>query len=306
MKAVSNGTPFEGGKGENAYLVLGSAQFIPGFEDQIIGAKSGDEMTVKLAFPDDYPADELAGKEAEFAVKLHDVAAPGDLKIDDDFAKTLGLEDLGKLKDAIRGQIKGEHDGISRRKLKRLLLDELDSSHSVELPPTLVDQEFDSIWSQMVKEMEEAGSNFEDEENDEEAARAEYRTIAERRVRLGLVLAEIGDKNEVKVTDEEVTQAMTQQVRQFPGQEQQVWEFYQKNPEALASLRAPIFEDKVVDHILSVADVTEKTVTREELMRDPDEQDEKPAKKAAPKKATKKKPAAKKAPAKKAAEKSED
>lgn len=295
-----DGTPFEGGKGENTYLVLGSGQFIPGFEDQLVGAKAGDDATIKLTFPDDYPASELAGKEAEFAVKVHEVAAPGKLEVDDAFAQNLGLENLDKLKEAIRGQIENEHSGISRRKLKRILLDELDAAHTLELPPTLVDQEFDSIWSQMTADMEQAGRTFEDEESDEETARAEYRTIAERRVRLGLVLAEIGEKNSVKVSEDEVSQAMAQQVRQFPGQEQQVWEYYQKNPEALASLRAPIFEDKVVDHILDQAAVTDKTVTREELMRDPDE-DPAPAKKAKPKKAAAdKKPAAKKAPAKKA------
>ncbi len=300
-----DGKSFEGGKGENTYLVLGSGQFIPGFEDQIVGTKIGDDLTVKLTFPEDYPAGELAGKAAEFTVKVHDVAAGGELKIDDSFAQSLGLENLDKVKDAIRQQIQGEHEGISRRKLKRILLDELDANHTLELPPTLVDQEFDSIWSQMSKEMEEAGQSFEDEDTDEDAARAEYRTIAERRVRLGLVLAEIGEKNNVQVNDEEVSQAMAQQVRQFPGQEQQVWDFYQKNPQAMASLRAPIFEDKVVDYIIGVAEVTDKVVTREELMRDPEEADAKPAKKAKPKKAaakkaTPKKTESKKKPAKKA------
>jgi len=298
-----DGVPFEGGKGENSYLVLGSNQFIPGFEEQIVGVKAGDEVTVTVTFPDDYPAEQLAGKKADFAVKLHEVAVPGDLAIDDEFAKGLGLESLDQLKDALREQIQNEHMNVTRRKLKRELLDALDETHSFELPPTLVEQEFDSIWGQMTNDMEQAGRTWDDEDSSEEEAREEYRTIAERRVRLGLVLAEIGEKNSVQVSEEEVNQALIQQARQFPGQEQQVWEYYQKNPEALASLRAPIFEDKVVDYIVDVADVTDKTVTREELLRDPEE-DKKPAKKTAKKKpAAKKKTAAKKADAKKTGKK---
>lgn len=310
-----DGTPFEGGSGENVYLVIGSNQFIPGFEEQLIGTKTGTETKVTVTFPDDYPADHLAGKKAEFAVKVQDVAEPAAGELDDAFAQSLGLESLDSLRDAVRQQILSEHASLSRRKIKRVLLDQLDKAHEVELPPTLIEQEFASIWSQLTNDMEQSKKSFEDEGTTEDDARVEYREIAERRVRLGLVLAEIGDKSQVKVEEEEVTRALQDQVRQFPGQEQQIYQYYKDNPQAIASLRAPIFEDKVVDHILEQADVTDKTVSREELLRDPDEEPakKKPAKKkAAPKKAsgaaeTKAKPkkaAAKKAPAKKAADKS--
>ncbi len=310
-----DGTPFEGGKGDNVYLVIGSNQFIPGFEEQLVGAKAGTDAKVKVTFPDDYPAEHLAGKEAEFSVTVQDVAEPAAGELDDAFAQTLGLESLDSLKAAVRKQIESEHGSLSRRKIKRLLLDELDKAHEVELPPTLIEQEFDAIWSQLENDMEKSEKSFEDEGTTEEETRAEYREISERRVRLGLVLAEIGDKNKIKVEEEEVTRALQDQVRQFPGQEQQIYEYYKENPQAIANLRAPIFEDKVVDHILEKVDVTDKVVSREELLRDPDEEPvkKKPAKKkaatkkasgAAETKAKPKKPAAKKTPAKKAEDKS--
>ncbi len=307
-----DGTPFEGGKDENVYLVLGSNQFIPGFEEQLKGAKARSDQTVNVTFPDDYPAEALAGKKAEFKVTVHDVAEPAEGELDDAFAQTLGLESLDSLKDAVRAQIENEHASLSRRKIKRILLDELDKQHELELPPTLIEQEFDSIWSQLTNDMESSEKSFEDEGTSEDEARAEYRTIAERRVRLGLVLAEFGEKSEVQVSEEEVTRALQEQVRQFPGQEQQIYEYYKENPQAIASLRAPIFEEKVVDHILEQVDVTEKVVSREELLLDPEDEKtakEKPAKKttkkAAPKKtAEKKTPAKKKPAAKKTADKS--
>jgi trigger factor len=262
------GTPFEGGKGDDVPLVLGSGQFIPGFEDHVIGLKTGDAKTFDIKFPDDYRATHLAGKTATFAVTVKAVEAPGTVAIDDEFAKTLGLESLDKLKDAMRERIAREHSAASRQKLKRALLDQLDSLHKFEPPPTLVEQEFNSIWGQVEGDLKRENRTFADEGTTEEKAREEYRGIAERRVRLGLVIAEIGEKNGIKVTDEQLRAAVMQQVQQFPGQERQIWEYYQKNPNALGALRAPLFEDKVVDYLLERAQVTDKTVSRDELFKE--------------------------------------
>ena len=267
-----DGEAFEGGADENGQLVLGSGQFIPGFEEQLVGKKAGDETVVKVTFPEEYQAAHLAGKEAEFDVVVKEVAAPGELVIDDDFAKNLGLEGLDNLKEIIKSQINGQYIGASRQKVKRQLLDQLDEKYDFELPPTMLSQEFDGIWGQVEKEMEEAGTSFEDNDTTEEEARKDYSKIAERRVRLGLVLAEIGDSKEIQVTEDEMRNAVMQQASQFPGQEKEVFDFYQKNPQQLASLRAPIFEEKVVDYILELATVTEKTVTKEELLADDDEE----------------------------------
>ena len=267
-----DGEAFEGGADENGQLVLGSGQFIPGFEEQLVGKKAGDETVVKVTFPEEYQAAHLAGKEAEFDVVVKEVAAPGELVIDDDFAKNLGLEGLDNLKEIIKTQIDGQHAGASRQKVKRQLLDQLDEKYDFELPPTMLSQEFDGIWAQVEKEMEEAGTSFEDNDTTEEKAREDYSKIAERRVRLGLVLAEIGESKEIQVTEDEMRNAVMQQASQFPGQEKEVFDFYQKNPQQLASLRAPIFEEKVVDYILELATVTEKTVTKEELLADDDEE----------------------------------
>ena len=267
-----DGEAFEGGADENGQLVLGSGQFIPGFEEQLVGKKAGDETVVKVTFPEEYQAAHLAGKEAEFDVVVKEVAAPGELVIDDDFAKNLGLEGLDNLKEIIKSQINGQYVGASRQKVKRQLLDQLDEKYDFELPPTMLSQEFDGIWGQVEKEMEEAGTSFEDNDTTEEQAREDYSKIAERRVRLGLVLAEIGDSKEIQVTEDEMRNAVMQQASQFSGQEKEVFEFYQKNPEQLAGLRAPIFEEKVVDYILELATVTEKTVTKEELLADDDEE----------------------------------
>lgn len=263
-----DGEPFEGGKDEGANIVLGSNTFIPGFEDQLIGTKAGDEKDVKVTFPEDYQASHLAGKEAVFEVKVHEVAKPNKVEIDDEFAKTLGLDSADKLREVVREQISGQYDGQSRQKVKRQLLDKLDALHSFELPEGMVEQEFNNIWQQITKDLEEAGKTFEDEDTTEEKAREDYRKLAERRVRLGLVLAEIGEKAEIEVTEEELQRALYEQVRQYPGQEQQIYDFFRQNPDAVGSLRAPIFEEKVVDHILEQAKVTEKTVTEEELMKD--------------------------------------
>lgn len=269
-----DGEAFDGGSATDAPLELGSGQFIPGFEEQLIGVKVGDEKTVDVTFPDNYGAEHLAGKKAAFAVTVKGVDAPGEVTLDDDFAKTLGMESFDALKMAVREQIESEYGGATRMKVKRELLDKLDEMHQFDLPPTLVEREFEGIWTEVKADLERAGKTFEDEDTDEETAKADYQKIAERRVRLGLVLAKAGEKAEVQVSDEEMQRALFARARQFPGQEQQVIEHYQKNPSALMELRAPIFEDKVVDYILELAKVTDKTVSREELLHDPDHDDD--------------------------------
>lgn len=270
------GEPFEGGKGEDVTVEIGSGSFIPGFEEQLVGAKPGDTPTILVTFPEAYPAAHLAGKEASFATVVKQVQTPGALKLDDDFAKTYGMESIDALKDALRGAIQKDFDAQSRRKVKKELLDRLDEKYDFELPPTLVDQEFQSVWQQVMGDMQRSGKSFADEGTTEDEAKVEYRRIAERRVRLGLVLAQVGETNEIKVSDEEVTQGLIERARQYPGQERQVWEFYQKNPQALAEIRAPLFEEKVVDHILAQVKVDEKTVSREELFADDEEESASP------------------------------
>jgi len=260
-----DGEPFDGGADENGQLVLGSGQFIPGFEEQLVGLKAGDTKVVEVSFPEDYPAAHLAGKAATFDVEVKEVAAPGDVKIDDEFATGLGLESLDKLKEIVRGQIESQFGQMTRQRVKRQLLDKLDEHYSFELPEKLLDSEFEIVWRQVEDDMKRNEKTFEDEDTTEEEAKAEYRKIAERRVRLGLVLSEIGEKNDIQVTDEELQRALYDRVRQFPGQEQQVFEYYKNNQQALASLRAPIYEEKVVDFMLELAKVTDKTVTKEEL-----------------------------------------
>lgn len=268
-----DGEPFEGGADENAQLVLGSKQFIPGFEEQLIGSKVGEEKTITVTFPENYGAEHLAGKDATFDIVVKGIETPGEIVIDEDFASKLGLESLDKLKEIIRQQIEHEFGSQTRQKVKRALLDQLDEMHKFDLPPKLLESEFEQIWKQLTDNMTQAGRTFEDEETTEEEARKDYTAIAERRVRLGLVLSEIGEKNNVQVTDEEVQRALYAKVREYPGQEKQVFEFYEKNPMALASLRAPIYEDKVVDFLVELAKVTDKTVTREELFADDEDEE---------------------------------
>ena len=268
-----DGEPFDGGSAQDVTLELGSGQFIPGFEAQLVGAKAGETRTVSVGFPEDYGAKHLAGRQASFDVTVKEVLEPGEVKLDDEFAQNLGMESLDKLRQAIRDRIRQDYAGASRQKLKRRLLDALDKVTTFALPPTLVEQEFDAIWRQVQSDLERSGRSFADEGTTEEAARADYRRIAERRVRLGLLLAEVGQKNDIKVSDEEAQRALLERVRQFPGQEQAVWDFYRKNPGAVAELRAPIFEDKVVDYVLELADVRERTVPREELFADPEDEE---------------------------------
>ena len=301
------GDAFEGGSQEDAPLELGSNTFLPGFEDQLVGSKAGDEVTVKVSFPEEYGVEYLAGKPAEFEVKVKEVARPADAEVNEEFANRLGFEDLAKMREAISDRVSQEFDMVSKAQLKRQLLDKLDEVYDFALPQRLVDQEFEQIWEQVTRELEQSEKTFEDEDTTEDEAREEYRGIAERRVRLGLVLGEIGEKSDVSVSDEEVNRALMERIRQFPGQEKQVYDFYQQNPQALLELRGPIFEQKVVDYIVEQADVTDKKVSKDELFKDPeDEAEEKPKKASAKKKAPAKKAPAKKPAAKKAAAKSAD
>ncbi|HEY9215521.1 MAG TPA: trigger factor [Ancylobacter sp.] len=265
-----DGEVFEGGSAEDIQVVIGSNTFIPGFEEQLVGINEGETRTLNVTFPENYQAPNLAGKAASFETTAKTVEAPGELTVDDEFAKTLGMESLEQLKEQVKSRIVQEHNTASRNKVKRRLLDALDGLHQFDVPPTLAAQEFDGIWNSVNAEMDQQKRTFADENTTEEAARADYEKIAQRRVRLGLVLAEIGEKNNIQVTDDEVTRAVVERARQFPGQEQQVWEFYRSNAQALAGLRAPIFEEKVVDFLLELAKVTEIPVTREELYAEDD------------------------------------
>jgi trigger factor len=265
-----NGEVFEGGTGEGIQVVIGTGQFIPGFEEQLIGIGAGETRTLKVSFPKNYMSEKLAGQPAEFETTATAIEAPQKTEINDEFAKSLGLESLDKLKDAARERLAVEFAAATRQKVKRLLLDRLDEAHQFEAPPTLIDEEFNLMWNSIKAEMESSGKTFADENTTEEASKEEYRKIADRRVRLGLVLSEIGEKNKITVTDDEVSRAVIERARQMPGREKEVWDFYRNNANALAQLRAPIFEDKVVDFILELANVTEKKVSREELFRDED------------------------------------
>ena len=272
-----DGVPFEGGEGRDIEVLIGSNTFIPGFEDQLLGAAAGEKRVVRATFPETYAVRNLAGKTAEFDVAVKAVAAPEPFAIDDEYAKGLGIESLDKLKDMIRGQIATDYARHARDKVKRQLLDKLDALYVFELPEGLVDQEFGGIWAQVLQEQTASGRSFADENTTEEAARADYRRIAERRVRLGLLLAEVGTRAEVKIAEEEMTQALIARARQFPGQEKQVWDFYRSNQQALAELRAPIFEEKVVDHILGLAKITERKVDKAELLKPLEDDLPKPA-----------------------------
>lgn len=265
-----DGVEFAGGKAEGAELVLGSGQFIPGFEDQLVGAKPGDDVVVKVKFPEDYQAAELAGKDAEFATKVTEVRAPVDAEPDDELAKRLGLADLAALKDLLKSNLEGRYANSSRFKLKRALLDVLDSKHDFPLPPRMVEAEFAGIWQQVQADKTQGGLPPEDAEKTEEQLQDEYKKIAERRVRLGLVLAEIGRKNDVVVTDQELNEAIVREARQYGAQAQQVFDMYRQRADLQASLRAPIYEDKVVDLIFGKAKVEEKEVSKEELLEEDD------------------------------------
>jgi trigger factor len=266
-----DGEPFEGGTAEDADLVIGSNRFIPGFEEQLKGAKVGDEKTIEVTFPADYQAANLAGKLATFDVKVKAIKAEAETRVDDEFAKRIGLESLDKLKELLGQNLNQQYAGAARFKLKRALLDELDKKHSFELPPKMVEAEFDGIWKQVEADKEAGNLPPEDVKKSEKKLKEEYRKIAERRVRLGLVLAEIGRSNNVGVTDQELNQAIMQEARNYPGQERAVLDFYRQNPNAAAQMRAPIYEEKVCDLIFTMAKVTDTPITKEELLKDEDE-----------------------------------
>jgi trigger factor len=271
FKGRINGELFDGGTGEGIPVVIGAAQFIPGFEEQLVGIGAGETRTLKVSFPKNYASEKLAGQPAEFETTATLIEAPGETKIDDEFAKTLGLESLDKLKEAARERLVAEFAGATRQRVKRALLDRLDDSHKFEAPPSLIAEEFNLMWNSIKAEMESSGKTFADEDTTEEAAKEEYQKIADRRVRLGLVLSEIGEKNKITVTDDEVGRAVIERARSMPGREKEVWDYYRNNANALAQLRAPIYEDKVVDFILELANVTEKKVSREDLFKEDDE-----------------------------------
>ncbi|WP_370297547.1 trigger factor [Qipengyuania mesophila] len=299
-----DGVEFEGGKAENTPLVIGSGQFIPGFEEQLTGVKTGDEKTITVTFPEDYPAENLKGKEAQFAIKVQQVKVPAETKVDDEFAKNLGLENLDKLKELLRGQLEQETAGLTRTQMKRQLLDTLAAGHDFAVPEGMVDAEFQQIWAQLQQEAAQSDDaeamrkEMEDEKDD-------YRKIAERRVRLGLLLSEIGQKNGVEVNANEMNMLIQQAAQQYRAEDHERFvQYVRSEPMAAAQLRAPLYEDKVVDFLFDKAEITDREVTREELeaaIEADDTTEEKPKKKAPAKKT-----AAKKAPAKKAAAKDAD
>ncbi len=263
-----DGETFEGGSAEGAALTLGSGQFIPGFEDQLVGAKAGEDRIVAVSFPEDYPVEALRGKAAEFSVTVHEVKAPQPALADESLAERLGIESLSALTDLLRRREEQELAALSRTKAKRALFDKLDQAYDFPLPPGMLEAEFSQIWRQVEADREAGQLDEEDKEKSEEQLRLDYRRIAERRVRLGLVLAEIGRRNAIAVSDQELTDAVMAQARRFQGQERQVFDFYRQNANALAQLRAPIFEEKVVDFILELAKVTPRIVSREALLAD--------------------------------------
>jgi trigger factor len=267
FKGTINGEAFAGGSADHAHLTVGSGEFIPGFEEQLVGMTKGETKTIQVTFPKDYAQEDLQGKTADFEVSILHVDGPKAGELNDDFAKSLGLESVDKLREAVREQMVAALASMGRQAVKRQILDALDEGHKFDVPADLVEAEFNTIWQRVEHEVQSHGRSFEDEGTTEEAAREQYRTIAERRVRLGLVVAEIGNVNKIEVTEEEHQQALIAEVRRFQGQEQQVYDYYRKNPQALASLRAPVFENKVVDFVNELATSTDKPMTRAELAK---------------------------------------
>ena len=304
-----DGEKFDGGSAEGHHLELGSNQFIPGFEEQLVGKKAGASVKVEVKFPENYSQANLSGKNAFFDTKIKEIRQSTKVKIDDDFAKLFGLEELSALRDALKTQIEQELEQTTKARLKRELLDKLEDVKPFDVPQSMSDQEYASIC-QAVKANEENAntSNLDQQKNNNEDSegatpvdeslsdddKKEYRQIAERRVRLALVLQEVGRLNNIEVSDEEVQRALFQEASRYPGQEKQIMELYQKNPQAMASIRAPLYEDKIVDFITEMAEVSEKKVTRDELLAEPANEEV-----VKPKETKKKKVSAKKAPAKK-------
>jgi trigger factor len=287
-----DGAPFEGGSATDHTLELGSSSFVEGFEDQLIGKRAGDSVEVKVTFPNEYMSEALSGKDAVFEVEIKEIQTVEPVPVDDAFSQGLGFENLEGLREAMREQTERDHTVFSRAKLKRRLLDELARRYDFPVPAGMVDLEFDAIWQRVSEDREKNRLDEDDVGREEEELRAEYRAIAERRVRLGLLLSEIGRLNSIDVDPERVNRVVMERAQSFPGQEAKVVEFYRSNPQALAELRAPLFEEKVVDYIIDKATITDKLVSLDELMRDPEDLDKskgaKPAKKKAAAKSAKK------------------
>lgn len=260
-----DGVAFDGGTAEDVNVELGGEGFIPGFAEQIEGMQPGEEKVITVIFPENYGAEELAGKEATFDIKVKALKKAVDAPIDDELAKKLGFETLEQLRDLVRKQVEGEYEQLTRLRIKRDLLDALAAKTNFEAPEGMVDAEFNQIWQRVEADRKAGELDEEDQGKDEETLRADYRKIAERRVKLGLLLAEIGRKNAITVTNDELGRAMRAEAMRYQGQEQQVFEFFQKNPQAVESLRGPIFENKVVDYLIELAKVEDKEVTPEEL-----------------------------------------
>jgi trigger factor len=260
-----DGTPFDGGTGEAMSVEIGSGRLIPGFEDQLVGVKAEDEKTITVTFPADYNVDYLKGKEATFDLVIKDVRVPGEAKADDEFAKSLGLEGIDQLRELMKGQLEQEFNQLTRTHMKRRLLDQLAAAHDFDVPPSMVEAEFGQIWAQLEHEASH--------EEDQDAARAEmekdrdeYRAIAVRRVRLGLLLSEIGQANNVQISSQEMNRLISQAAMQYPPQDRERFiQYVQQDPMAAAQVRAPLYEDKVVDFLFSTAEITDRAVTREEL-----------------------------------------
>jgi trigger factor len=273
-----DGQEFPGGSAKGQRLELGAGQFIPGFEDQLAGAKAGEQRTVTVTFPADYGAADLAGKTAAFAVEVKEVREVAQQPIDESLAEAVGMENLAGLRDAVRQQIERDYAGIARQRLKRQLLDRLAERHNFPVPQGMVELELDVIWKQFEAERErlkQQGAAAEGEGKSDDDIKAEYRPIAERRVRLGLLLSEVGRNNNIQVAQEELNRALAEEARRFPGHERQVIEYYRNQPGALDQLRAPIFENKVVDFILEMAKVSERPVPIAELLKAEEEEEEK-------------------------------
>lgn len=290
-----DGEAFDGGSADGMELELGSGRFIPGFEDQLVGAKAGDKKEVNVTFPDDYQAENLKSKAAVFDVEVTEVRSPAAVEINEEFATSMGAENLDALKTMVRDQIGGEYTQVSRGRLKRDLLDQLSDKADFEVPPTMLQEEFDNIWKQLEEAKENDRLDEDDKGKSDDELRERYEEIAARRIRLGLLLSEIGRANNLTVSQDDLNRAMAEQAQRFPGQEAMVMQYYQENPQAMQELQAPIFEEKIIDYILELAKVTDRKVTTEELLADPEEGGSE--KKAKTKKAKKKK-AAKKGKAK--------
>lgn len=298
-----DGVEFQGGKGESYPLELGSGSFIPGFEDQLIGKKAGEKVDVKVTFPKEYHAKDLAGKDAVFAVEVLEIREPKEVEINDEFAKSLGEESLDKVKEVIAGRIKGDYEQASKMKLKRQLLDVLDKEYSFDVPAGLVDAEFNSICQQYEQAKKYNQLDEEEKSKSEDELKAEYKNIAVRRVKLGLLLSEVGKEAKINIAPEDINNAIMMEARKYPGQEKAVFDYYLKNKEAVEALKAPVFEEKIVDYIISQTKVNEKIVSVEELYKFDEEA--KPVKKSAKKSAEKAEAKAEEKPAKKEAVKKE-